>query len=199
MRHAGTTWNKSERCFRRMDEDNDGRVLFDEFVRAVRPIYLYPSFTHYHSYCWKSNYTPVRCSSPVRYHSPARCYSPVHRHYHSPTRRLGSLSPSRRLYGTASKFFEKEVERASLPRTPKRSVRRSSPYRSPYRSPVRYSSVYKSVYRSPARDVLRKIERERELEDRITRSVDRLAYESRVYDRDWYYSRYGTWRRSYNG
>jgi len=36
-----------ERAFRRVDEDNDDRVLFDEFVRTVRPVYCYRYYDHY--------------------------------------------------------------------------------------------------------------------------------------------------------
>jgi Ca2+-binding EF-hand superfamily protein len=36
-----------ERCFRRVDEDNDDRVLFDEFVRTIRPVYCYKYYEHY--------------------------------------------------------------------------------------------------------------------------------------------------------
>ena len=36
-----------ERCFRRVDEDNDDRVLFDEFVRTLRPVYCYKYYENY--------------------------------------------------------------------------------------------------------------------------------------------------------
>jgi len=36
-----------ERAFRRIDEDNDDRILFDEFVRVLRPMYCYKYFDHY--------------------------------------------------------------------------------------------------------------------------------------------------------
>merc|ERR1711935_834067 len=31
----------SERLFRRLDEDQDGKVTYDEFVRGLRPMYCY--------------------------------------------------------------------------------------------------------------------------------------------------------------
>jgi len=37
----------AERAFRRIDEDNDDRILYDEFLRSVRPIYTYANFEHY--------------------------------------------------------------------------------------------------------------------------------------------------------
>lgn len=37
----------AERAFRRIDEDNDDRILYDEFLRAIRPIYCYKNFEHY--------------------------------------------------------------------------------------------------------------------------------------------------------
>lgn len=43
-RYSGSTSSKSERAFRRMDEDNDGKILYEEFLRAVRPVYLYPTY-----------------------------------------------------------------------------------------------------------------------------------------------------------
>lgn len=60
-RFAGATYAKAERAFRRMDEDCDGRVLFEEFLRAVRPVYLYPSYADYQNV--------RRNSSPSRYRS----------------------------------------------------------------------------------------------------------------------------------
>jgi len=41
------SFQMAERCFRRIDEDNDDRVLYDEFLRAFRPMYSYKSFEHY--------------------------------------------------------------------------------------------------------------------------------------------------------
>jgi Ca2+-binding EF-hand superfamily protein len=43
----GLNFQTAERCFRRIDEDNDDRVLFDEFLRAIRPMYTYRQMEHY--------------------------------------------------------------------------------------------------------------------------------------------------------
>ena len=59
--YSGSTYAKVERAFRRMDEDSDGRILFEEFLRAVRPVYLYPTYSDY--------YNVRRHSSPLRYKS----------------------------------------------------------------------------------------------------------------------------------
>ena len=45
--YADDTYNeaKAERIWRRMDEDKNGRVTFNEFLRSVRPIYCYKNYT----------------------------------------------------------------------------------------------------------------------------------------------------------
>jgi len=45
--YANETYNesKAERIWRRMDEDKDGCVIYDEFVRSLRPIYCYKNYS----------------------------------------------------------------------------------------------------------------------------------------------------------
>lgn len=39
--------SKVERCFRRVDEDNDNKIVFDEFLRLLKPLYVLKRFEHY--------------------------------------------------------------------------------------------------------------------------------------------------------
>lgn len=60
-----------ERAFRRIDEDNDDRILFDEFVRVIRPIYCYKYFDHYiptgRDLSPSKIYQPTHSPAPLRH------------------------------------------------------------------------------------------------------------------------------------
>jgi len=37
--------NKTERCFRKIDTDGDDCIVYQEFIRAIRPIYCYKNYS----------------------------------------------------------------------------------------------------------------------------------------------------------
>lgn len=168
-RYAGTTYAKSERAFRRIDEDGDGRVVFEEFLRAVRPVYLYPTYADFYAF--------KRTNSPERRHT-----SPMRRAYNT----------TKKLYDTADKF--QTPDRRSLRKSLRRSVhasvhasrspaRRHSPYRSPvkrYAQELREEILSKSLGRARYRwhhtSPLRELERERALSAAKLRSESRIRF-----------------------
>jgi len=44
---ADLDWSNIERAFRKLDEDNDKKINFQEFLRSMRPIYCYRKYEHY--------------------------------------------------------------------------------------------------------------------------------------------------------
>lgn len=45
--HPDLDWSNCERAFRKLDEDNDKKISFQEFLRSMRPIYCYKKYEHY--------------------------------------------------------------------------------------------------------------------------------------------------------
>ena len=162
-RFAGSTFLKTERSFRRVDEDNDGRINFEEFLRAVRPVYLYPTYVDY--------YNTRRASSPLRYKSileekryltPEKVRESMHR---SRLLRTSYLSPRRFSpvrYSPARKTLAAELRDDRINRSIERSVRRSL-RRSTYLSPLREAERERALIRTGILSPRREVERERAL------------------------------------
>ena len=125
-RFSGSTYARVERAFRRMDEDSDGRILFEEFLRAVRPVYLYPSYADY--------YNVRRNTSPLRY--------------------KGSFNNRSALNTT--KLVSKDVYRTPSRNSIRESVRRSRQLRNSYLSPARRSLSRRSLADDIREEVLAK-------------------------------------------
>lgn len=49
LKEAFKDYNDAQvhRCFRRFDKDQDGKVSYDEFLKAVRPLYAYKAYFHF--------------------------------------------------------------------------------------------------------------------------------------------------------
>jgi len=70
-KHRSLTTTKVERSWRRLEPDNDGRVHYRKFLRAIRPTYFYPSYTsHYLSN--KSTSPNRKSKTNLRSKSPSR-------------------------------------------------------------------------------------------------------------------------------
>lgn len=168
-RYAGSTYAKSERSFRRMDEDKDGKVLFEEFLRAVRPVYMYPTYAEY--------YNIRRTSSPMR---------------NSATR----FSPLRKTYSTVKVVEDRyqTPEKKQIRESVRKSKLLRSSYASPYRSTarkltqdIREEILQKSLERVANRN--RYYSPLRELEKERVMSASKLKAEARIrYLEDRYWS-----------
>ena len=163
-RFAGSTFLKTERAFRRVDEDNDGRINFEEFLRAVRPVYLYPTYVEY--YNTRRALSPLRYKSSVleevRYLTPERVRESVHR-----SRLLKSSYLSPRRYSPLRKSLAEEIRDEQVTRSLRRSVeRRVEPRRL---SPRRYSPLRKTLAESFRDDAV---------ERSLRRSIRRSSYVS---------------------
>ena len=121
---------KLERAYRRIDEDKDRKLNYNEFLRAVRPIYLYPTYSHYKI----SNCHEVEIKSPIIVHT-------------SPLRR--SKSPTRRIQSSYKKLETIMNDSLNRDRFKTASCRRSKSPRQLSKSPYRSPYVTKSPYRSP--------------------------------------------------
>ena len=147
-RFAGSTFLKTERAFRRVDEDNDGRVIFEEFLRAVRPVYLYPTYVEY--------YNHRRALSPLRYKSSVleevRCLTPeaVRESLHRSRLLKTSYVSPRRYSPMRTLVAERNID--YLNRSIRRSVeRRSSPLRKTLAEELRSDRLERSLRRSLTR------------------------------------------------
>ena len=161
-RYAGSTYAKSERAFRRMDEDRDGKVVFEEFLRAVRPVYMYPTYAEY--------YNIRRTASPLR--NSATRFSPLRKTY-------SSMKVPEERYKTPEKKQIKE------------SVRKSNLLRSSYASPMKGGCSARKLAQTIREEVLQKsVERVanrsryysplRELEKERCLSAAKLKADSRI-------------------
>ena len=147
-RFAGSTFLKTERAFRRVDEDNDGRVIFEEFLRAVRPVYLYPTYVEYYNH--RRALSPLRYKSTVldevKYLTPEGVRESVHR---SRLLKTSYLSP-RRYSPMRTLVAERNVE--VLNRSIRRSVERKySPLRKTLAEELRDDRLERSLRRSLTR------------------------------------------------
>merc|ERR1712194_914071 len=154
-RDRTTNYTRFERAYRRMDQNRDARISFEEFLLMIRPTYSYSSS----SYDIK-----VLASSPYKYGSPARHYSPLKSNLELRTQLM-----NRELDEKISDIRE-EKERLTVAKREEEIF--STPVRdSTMRSKVLRKSLYADQYLSPARKLAQEVRSEI-----LARSVDRARY-----------------------
>lgn len=154
-RDRTTNYTRFERAYRRMDQNRDGRISFEEFLLMIRPTYSYSSS----SYDIK-----VLASSPYKYRSPARHYSPLKSNLELRTELI-----NRELDDKISEIRE-EKERLTIAKSEKEIF--STPVRdSTMRSKVLRKSLYADQYLSPARKLAQEVRSEI-----LSRSLERARY-----------------------
>jgi Ca2+-binding EF-hand superfamily protein len=170
-RDRATNYTRFERAYRRMDQNRDGRISFEEFLLMIRPTYSYSST----SYDIK-----VLASSPYKYGSPAKYYSPLKSNLDlraelirsSPMRSTLELRAELMNRDLDEKISEIKEEKSRLTIAKNEDPIFSTPVRdSTMRSKVLRKSLYADQYLSPARRLAQEVRTEI-----LSRSMDRARY-----------------------